>query len=172
MTGFRIAIVCLIALALNGCSISHSIKRVDQSESALKDAVYTGNIEKLVDAEELESYPLSEQYRVYELNWNIFAIGGLGRARDGATERMIQFCKDKNLEPKPLIEQTSVPAYMAGNYPFIEITFVCIDKSKEAKKVKISDDRYKKLLELKALSDSNVITKEEYDKEKSKILNQ
>ena len=119
----------------------------------------------------LESYPLSEQYRVYELNWNIFAIGGLQRARDGATERMIQFCKDKNLEPKPLIEQTSVPAYMAGNYPFIEITFACIDKSKEVKKVKISEDRYKRLLELKTLLDINAITQDEFDKEKSKILN-
>jgi hypothetical protein len=140
---FRPVNFLLMALVLNGCSISHPIKRVDQSESALKDAVYTGNTQVLVDADELESYPQSEQYRVYELNWTIFAIGGLGFARDGATERMVKFCKDMNLEPKVLIEQTSVPAYMAGNWPFIEMTFVCIDKSKEVKKIKISDDRYK-----------------------------
>ena len=171
MIVFRLVIVSIMVLVLNGCSTSRPVMRVDNSDSALKDAVYTGNTEILVDASELEEYPLSERFRVYQLNWTIFAIGGLGWARDGATERMVQFCKDLNKEPKVLIEQTSVPAYMAGNWPFIEMTFVCTDKSKEVKKVKISDDRYKKLLELKSLLDSHTITQDEFDKEKSKILN-
>lgn len=171
MKKLLVVAMCLMLLAVNGCSTSRPVMRVDQGESALKDAVYTGNTQVLVDADELESYPLSEQYRVYELNWTIFAIGGLGWARDGASERMVQFCKDKNMEPKVLIEQTSVPAYMAGNWPFIEMTFACIDKTKETKKVKISDDRYKKLLQLKSLLDSHAITQDEFENEKSKILN-
>jgi hypothetical protein len=171
MIVFRYAVVLIMALVLNGCSISHNIKRADQSDSALKDAVYTGNTQVLVEAAVLESFPLSEQYRVYELNWNIFAIGGLQRARNGATERMIEFCKDMKMVPKVLIEQTSVPAYMAGNYPFIEITFACVDKSRTFTSAKSGDDRIKKLIQLKSLLDSNALTQEEYDKEKSRILN-
>ena len=171
MIVFRLAMVCFMTLVLNGCSTSRPVMRVDKSDSALKDAAYTGKTEMLVDASELEDYPLSERFRVYQLNWTIFAIGGLQPARDGATERMVDFCKDMNKKPKVLIEQTSVTPYLAGNWPFIEITFACIDESKASKIVKTSDDRYKALLQLKSLLDSNVITQDEFDKEKSKILN-
>jgi hypothetical protein len=160
-----------MVFALNGCSGARPVMRVDQSDSALKNAVYEGETRLIVDATELASYPLSEQYRVYALNAAYSGYGGIPVARDFATQSMLDFCRDMKKEPKVLIEQTAVPPYLLGNYPFIEITFACIDKATAKTNVSSGDDRYNKISQLKSLLDSKAITQDEFDKEKNKILN-
>ena len=171
MIVFRFVIVFSVVLVLNACSGARPVLRVNQSDSALKDSVYKGETRAIVDATELASYPLSEQYRVYALNATYSGYGGIPVARDFATQSMIDFCRDMKKEPKVLIEQTAVPPYLLGNYPFIEITFACIDKAKAMTNVSSGDDRYNNILQLKSLLDSHAITQDEFDKEKSKILN-
>lgn len=171
MIVFRLVIFYLMLLVLHGCSGARPVMRVDQSDSALKDAVYQGETRMIVDATELASYPLSEQYRVYALNGTFSGYGGMPVARDFATQSMNDFCRNMKKEPKVLIEQTAVPPYLLGNYPFIEITFICIDKAKANTNISSDDDRYNKILQLKLLLDSHAITQDEFDKEKNKILN-
>lgn len=171
MIVFRMFIVSYLVLVLNGCSGARPITKVSESDSALKDAVYKGETRMIVDETEYASYPISEQYRVYALNATYSGYGGVPVARDFATQSMFDFCRNLKKEPKVLIEQTAVPPYLLGNYPFIEITFVCLDKAKVMTNIISGDDRYNKIMQLKSLLDSHAITQEEFDKEKSKILN-
>ena len=67
-----------------------------------------------------------------------------------------------------LSETTATPPYVLGNFPRVEIVFGCVAVSTLA----TSDDpKYSKLINLKKLLDSGVITQSEFDSEKAKILN-
>ncbi len=68
-------------------------------------------------------------------------------------------------------ENISNPPYILGNFPRIEIVFACVDKPKTESPT-FEDIQYEKLTDLKKLLDNGTITKEEFDKEKSKILNE
>jgi hypothetical protein len=66
-------------------------------------------------------------------------------------------------------ETISSPPYILGNFPRIEIVFDCA----EFGHVEATDDpKYTKLLNLKKLLDSGVITQAEFDAEKAKVLSQ
>ena len=78
----------------------------------------------------------------------------------------------KDQAMKKLKVQTSKPPHVLGNFPRAEITFVCIDKPNVAAPPTFDDILYIRLNNLKKLLDSGAITKEEFEKEKAKILNQ
>ena len=67
-------------------------------------------------------------------------------------------------------EQISNPPYILGNFPRIEIVFTCVDKLKTETPA-FEDIEYKKLTNLKKLLDDGTLTKEEFEREKIKILN-
>jgi len=56
-----------------------------------------------------------------------------------------------------------------GNFPRIEIIFTCIDNgySKLGSK---SDSKYDELIKIKKLLNDDILTKEEYEVEKKKLL--
>jgi hypothetical protein len=62
--------------------------------------------------------------------------------------------------------------YLLGNYPRIEIIFGCVDKSASVAASTESDPNYSKLLNLKKLSDAGVISQQEFEREKGKVLSQ
>jgi hypothetical protein len=66
-------------------------------------------------------------------------------------------------------ENVSNPPYILGNFPRIEIVFACVDKPKTEQPV-FQDIQYERLINLKKLLDAGVITKDEFEKEKNKIL--
>jgi hypothetical protein len=72
---------------------------------------------------------------------------------------------------KTIKVHTSKPPHILGNFPRIEITFICVDKPNVTAPSNFDDALYIKLNNLKKLLDDNVITKEEFEKEKAKILN-
>lgn len=59
---------------------------------------------------------------------------------------------------------------IAGNFPRIEIVFVLIDKKVNVTNTK--EDKITRLEKLKKLLDDGALTKEEYEKEKKKILDE
>lgn len=71
-----------------------------------------------------------------------------------------------------VIETTSDPPYILGNFPRIEIVFDCIDKPSALPAAANDDPKYTKLVNLKKLLDTGVITQAEFDREKAKILSQ
>jgi len=133
-----------LVFVLSACAVSGPILKVDQSDSAFKNAAYPGKTRLIVDSTEIAKYPLSEQYRVFEQSYTSY--GSIPEARDQAMPRVIEFCRAKNKKPKILQEHTSVPPHILGNWPRIEITFVCIDKSETLSNVSEENDRYDEIL--------------------------
>jgi hypothetical protein len=71
-----------------------------------------------------------------------------------------------------LSETTAVPPYILGNYPRVEIVFDCVEHPASLAPSTGDDPKYSKLVNLKKLLDSGVITQEEFNREKAKILAQ
>jgi hypothetical protein len=59
-----------------------------------------------------------------------------------------------------------------GNFPRIEIVFVCVDPKKNKGLIAKTTDKYEKLTKIKDLLDNGVLTEEEFESEKKKILSE
>jgi hypothetical protein len=118
-------------LILQGCAVSGSVHKVEASKSAFTGAVYSGVTRIIVDdLTELDEYPLSEQYRVFEQSAT--GYGSIPEARDQATPRAKDFCRAQDKTMKVLKEVTSEPPHILGNFPRIEIIFVCIERIRKS----------------------------------------
>lgn len=126
ITIFSALLATLAISFLSGCAVSGPVKSIQLSKSSFEGAVYEGKTRIIVDnPAELDEYPLAEQYMVFEQSPTGF--GSIPEARDQAVPRAKDFCRTKNKKMKTLKETTSVPPHILGNFPRIEIVFVCID---------------------------------------------
>jgi hypothetical protein len=73
---------------------------------------------------------------------------------------------------KALSETTSRPPHILGKFPRIEIVFECVDRSASTTSPASEDTKCTRLVNLKKLLDSGVLSQEEFDREKAKILDQ
>lgn len=73
---------------------------------------------------------------------------------------------------QPVRETTSKPPHILGNFPRVEIIFSCADKTPSVVVPPSEDAKYTKLVNLKKLLDSGVLTQREFDSEKAKVLAQ
>jgi hypothetical protein len=154
-----------VAIFLGGCAVPTTIQLAKESKSGFEGAVYQGK-SKIV-GQDLSN---NEQYRVFEQGDSGFVP--IRAIRSIAEQRAKDFCSEKNKTMKAIKEQTSVHPHIIGNFPRIEITFVCADNQDVTTPSSFQDVLYIKLINLKKLLDDGVITKEEFEKEKAKILNQ
>ena len=92
--------------------------------------------------------------------------------RASAEQRVAEFCDRQGKAMKPLRETTSKPPHILGNFPRIEIVFACVDKPSSAAAPAGDDPKYTKLVNLKKLLDSGVLSQEEFEREKAKVLSQ
>ena len=92
--------------------------------------------------------------------------------REDAEQRATQFCERKEKAMKPLRETTSKPPHILGNFPRIEIIFGCIEKPASVAARTSEDPKYTRLVNLKKLLDSGVLSQQEFEREKAKILSQ
>ena len=67
-------------------------------------------------------------------------------------------------------EHTASPSYILGNFPRIEIIFVCVERELPDPIVVDNSNKYDQLERIKSLYDDGVLTKEEFDHEKKDIL--
>jgi hypothetical protein len=68
-------------------------------------------------------------------------------------------------------EFTAKPPYILGNFPRIEINFVCAEEQNPSDNIK-TKNKYEKLSQLKVLLDNGAFSKEEFKIEKKKILSE
>lgn len=157
------SILFMAVIFLGGCSMQPTIQKVSESKSGFAGAFYDG--ESYVASKD---FPISEQYRIFEEAATGFV--SIDAIKDDAEQRAKNFCSGNNKAMKTIKVQTSKPPHILGNFPRIEITFVCVDKPIVAAPATVEDILYIRLTNLKKLLDSGVITKEEFETQKARIL--
>jgi hypothetical protein len=157
--------IAVIVLLLNGCAHRSAIEKVSESESHFKDAVFEGR-DFYISEEVIEG----EQYRVFHQASTGFS--GTGGIRRNAINRATSFCKQKEKQMMTVSEHTAAPPYILGNFPRIEIVFICVDPKKNKGLIAKTTDKYEKLTKIKDLLDNGVLTEEEFESEKKKILSE
>jgi hypothetical protein len=151
--------------ALIGCAVTAPIQPASSSRSAFSDAVYKG--ETVTTG---SGGPGNEAYRVFIQGATGFV--SIQSVRDDAEQRAKEFCGRKGREMESLSETTAKPPYILGNFPRVEIVFDCVSVPAAASTVAGDDPKYTKLMNLKKLLDGGVLTQEEFDREKAKLLSQ
>jgi hypothetical protein len=159
------SILVATLIVFGGCASKSKIEKVSQSKSHFDDAVYEGQ-----NFYEADGSHNGTQYRVFHQASTGFS--GTGGIRRSAENRAKSFCKKlgKNKTMFKLSEHTAKPPYILGNFPRIEIIFVCEDKVKNANSTNIQSDKYEQLSKIKKLYNDKVLTREEFLSEKKKIL--
>nr|WP_297347606.1 SHOCT domain-containing protein [uncultured Glaciecola sp.] len=150
----------LIALT-QACSSASPIIEAAKSNSGFQNAVFEGNITSVSDNEN----ELIE-YRVFQHGNSGFVT--LNEVREMAENRANRFCEQRKLGYQVIKEQTSVPPHILGNFPRVELIFVCEEASKS--KTKNSVEAYDQLERLGRLLEKGLITREEFEKEKAKLF--
>jgi Short C-terminal domain len=157
------AIILAAVCSLDGCSVTSPIQPADSSKSGFDGAVYKGTT-----ATVSRGTPGNEQYRVFQQGATGFV--SLQSVRETAEQRAREYCGRKGRTMESVQETTASPPYILGNFPRIEIVFDCVRGPLANQSG--DDPKYSKLMNLKSLLDSGVITQTEFDAEKAKILSQ
>jgi hypothetical protein len=157
----------MLSTILVGCSSTSPIEKESESKSHFEDAFYKGR-DFYISPEEVEG----ERYRIFHQASTGFS--GTGGIRRSAIQRANEFCRAEGRNKKMLTvsEHTAAPPYILGNFPRIEIIFVCLDESNARDSEHAYVDKYDNIVKIKDLYDSGALTKEEFEAEKKKILSE
>lgn len=160
-----IAALAAAASLLVGCANSTAIQPSSSGKSQFEGAAFQGESVTISD-----STPGIEEFRVFHQGATGFV--SVQSVREDAEQRATQFCERKQKAMKPLRETTSKPPHILGNFPRIEIFFSCIDKPGPLAAVPNNDEKYTRLVNLKKLLDTGVLSQQEFEREKTKVLSQ
>lgn len=118
----RLGIFTVIIILLVGCSQKSIIEKESESTSHFKGAVFEGKDFYISDFA-----PIGERYRIFHQASTGFS--GTSGIRRSATNRANKFCSEKGdkMIMQKISEHTASPPYIFGNFPRIEIIFVCVD---------------------------------------------
>lgn len=176
-------------LILSGCSVTPSTGKESSEDSGFKDNKFQQKDFFGVD-EKIEG----ERHKV--VKQALTGYGDVSELRQYATKKAELICYKSGRDKRMLAisERTSVPPYIWDNFPRIELTFVCIDDDRFERstspisvqspafvtdqnispstdeKTPVVADKYDRLFKIKELLDSGVLTREEFEREKRKIL--
>ena len=160
-----LSVALIVVVIIVGCSTASPIQREDKSDSAFDGAVYGGEIHSISD-----DLPGSVKYRVFHQGSTGFT--SVQSVRVSATQRTEAFCARDGKVPQVITEHTSTPPHILGNFPRIELIFVCINDPRTANTSLSKDVKYDRLKTLKSLLDSGTITQQEFEAEKKALLSQ
>jgi hypothetical protein len=160
----------LIALAatagfLTGCANTSPIMPAASSQSQFDGAIYPGESVTVSS-----STPGIEEFRVFHQGATSFV--SVQSIRVNAEQRAAEFCDRRGKVMKPVRETTSKPPHILGNFPRVEIIFGCVDQSAPDVVPAADDPKYTKLINLKRLLDNGVLSQQEFEREKAKVLSQ
>jgi hypothetical protein len=110
-------------LSFAGCSSAPPIQKASMTKSYFDGAAYPGEVYKLAD-----DNSGADQYRVFSHGSTGFV--SLASVQSNAEGRAKDFCGKEGKIVKVLQQQTSTPPHVLGNFPRVELIFICIDKSK------------------------------------------
>jgi hypothetical protein len=133
------------------------IQKESKSTSHFEGAVYEGKDFYISDEEiNVERYIIFHQAST--------GFSGTSRIRSSAKNRANDFCRKKDSKTKILTvsEHTAAPPYILGNFPRIEIIFVCTEKDKPQASI-AATDKYDRLIKIYKLLESGILTQEEFD---------
>ncbi len=147
-----------VIFLMSGCATVGPIKRYNESKSRFN------NPPELMS----NNYPATDIYRVYQRASTGYTP--MQSLRRNVEERIDKFAKRQDKSFIILGERSSHPPFIAGNFPRIEIVFVLINKKSINADSKL--DKLSRLEKLKKLLDDGALTKEEYEREKKKILDE
>ena|SRR5450631_932221 len=159
---------CLLLLAvasIAGCASSPTIQPVGSSRSHFDGVLYPGET-TVISAEQTGA----EEFRVFEEGASGFV--SMQSVREVAEQRMREFCGGKSKLANTMSERVTTPPFILGNYPRIEIVFSCVHHQATSGPSAVQDLKYIKLVNLKKLLDDQVITQQEFEAEKAKVLAQ
>jgi hypothetical protein len=152
------------SVLLVSCADSPAIQSASSSKSKFELSAYHG------EAVTVRSTPPGvEEYRVFQEGSS--GLVSIQSVRSDAEQRATAFCEGTGKAMMSLRETTAKPPYLLGNFPRVEIIFGCVDKVSAANGPASDDSKYAMLINLKKLLDARVITQQEFDTEKAKILN-
>jgi hypothetical protein len=114
--------------------------------------------------------PGSTEYRVFRQGATGFV--SIQSVREDAERSAEEFCGRKGKTMNALRETVATPPFLLGNFPRIEIVFECSELPSAASATAAYDPKYAKLIALKKLLDSGILTKEEFEEEKTKVLSE
>lgn len=117
--------IFLISILILGCSSAPPIQRAADTKSYFDGAVYPGEIYKIA-----EDNSGAEQYRVFSHGSSGFV--SVASVQSNAEGRAKDFCGRDGKAIKVLQQQTSTPPHVLGNFPRVELIFICIDKKNVA----------------------------------------
>ena len=162
----KITIFLITIAPFSGCAVKSEIKKAIESKSHFEDAIYTGQKDFYKSSENIEG----DKYRIFHQASSGFTT--TSAIRNSAMTRASEFCKNINSEYDVIkvSEHTGKPPYILGNFPKIEIIFACGLK-KEKILMHSQENKYDNLEKIRNLYDKGILTKEEYLKEKKKLLN-
>lgn len=110
-------LLALAALVLAGCAVTGQILP-GTSKSGFEGAVYSGQTTVIN-----ESPVTDKTYRIFNQGSSGF-VSADANLQDAKT-RAREFCSDKDLRYRPLIETVSTPPHVLGNFPRAEVVFEC-----------------------------------------------
>jgi len=160
----KIIFLAPMFLFFSACSSMSPIQKESESTSHFDGAVYEGK-DFYISDEEIQG----ERYRIFHQASTGFS--GTSGIRRSATKKANDFCRKQARNKKMLTvsEHTAAPPYILGNFPRIEIIFVCVDKE-ETQTTVLATDKYDRLTKIKDLLDIGVLSQKEFETEKEKIL--
>lgn len=176
-------IVLALVVGLSGCAVRGDVQPAATSKSEFEDAFYKG-----------KEFRIAENPEGYK-EWRIFSQGASGfvpqnSVRGNAIKRAQAFCKTQNgYDMRILSEHRASGAKILGNFPRVELIFVCVPPNTEvnaydrksmhrmARKTAIAKmnedsdkDTYDKLEQLGRLHKSGVLSDQEFQEEKTRLL--
>lgn len=160
----RIALLTSVILVIGGCATASPIQPAETSKSQFDDAVYDG---ETIDVS--APTPGAKRFRIFHQASSGFTP--ISAVRSSAEQRMTEFCGRDGKAVHVVRETSATPPYILGNWPRVELEFECLPKSQGASG---SDQvsKYSRLTELKRLLDEGVLTQEEFEQEKKKVLSE
>lgn len=162
----RAVIVTTLAFALVSCGSSAPIQRVSDSQSNFG-SVYRG--ETTIIRTDTSG---ATQYRAFSQGGTGFV--SISAVRSDAENRADEFCKQENRVARTLSEQMSTPPYVLGNFPKMEIIFICVEEPSTTTATGASStdkpSAADKLKELESMHKQGLITNAEYQQKRKQIL--
>jgi hypothetical protein len=151
----------ILLSTLQACSSATPIIEASKSNSGFDNAIFEG---ERVSVSKNDAGLI--EYRIFQHGNTGFMT--LNEVREMAETRANRFCEQRNLSYRVIKEQTSVPPHILGNFPRVELIFVCEEASKS--KTKNTSAAYEQLERLGRLLEKGLITRKEFDTEKAKLF--
>ena len=165
--------IIIFSILLCGCAKTSGIVDATKYKSYFEGATYSGDF-VFVNS---DTFPEQKKHRIFEQG----ATGSvpISSLKEKAYYKAGFFCGNKKGKPRvvAITEMTSPALFAPGNFPRYELVFICLQQEEEPfhiqnkRALEVQNDKYNKIKLLKELFDSGALTKDEFNKEKNKLLN-